>query len=69
MAGIKVIKIFEDWTSNKPVESVNNEEQEGHKHCLSVKLADRNIAYQALGYISEVGVTVDPLSAASSISM
>jgi hypothetical protein len=58
--GIKVIKIFEDWTSNKLVES-ENKKQEGHKHCLCVKLADRNIAYRALGYISEVGVTVDLL--------
>jgi len=59
LAGIKVIKIIEDWTSNKLVESVNNEEQEGHKNCLCVKLANRNIAYRALGYISEVGVTVN----------
>jgi hypothetical protein len=48
LAGIKVIKIFEDWTSNKPVESVNNEEQEGHKHCLSVKLAAIEISLTGL---------------------
>jgi hypothetical protein len=74
LAGIKVIKIFENWTS----QTCRRCNQRGTRRTQGLFVcktcgednADRNasfnIAYRALGYISKVGVTVNiPITLAS----
>jgi transposase len=74
LAGIKVIKVFEDWTS----QTCRKCSQRGMRNTQGLFIckkcgeenADRNaafnIAYRALGYISKVGVTVNiPITLAS----
>jgi putative transposase len=74
LAGIKVIKIFENWTS----QTCRKCDQRGTRRTQRLFVcktcgeenADRNasfnIAYRALGYISKVGVTVNiPITLAS----
>ena len=73
LAGIKVIKIFENWTS-QTCRSVTNEEQEGRRDCLCAKLVVKRmliemlllISLTGLGYISKVGIPVNiPITLAS----
>ena len=75
LAGIKVIKVFEDWTS----QTCRKCSQRGMRNTQGLFIckkcgeenADRNaafnIAYWALGYISKVGVTVNTLKTFLSI--
>jgi transposase len=74
LAGIKVIKVFEDWTSQtcRKCNQRGTRRTQGLFTCNSCgeENADRNaafnIAYRALGYISKVGVTVNiPITLAS----
>ena len=77
LAGIKVIKILEDWT----LQTCRRCNQRGTRRTRGLFMcktcgeenADRNaafnIAYRALGYISKVGVTVNiPRTLASTVS-
>jgi putative transposase len=69
LAGIKVIKVFEDWTSQtcRKCSQRRMRKTQGLFICKNCgeENADRNaafnIAYLALGYISKVGVTVNTL--------
>jgi putative transposase len=74
LAGIKVIKVFEDWTS----QTCRKCGQRGMRKTQGLFIcnyceenADRNaafnIAYRALGYISKVGVTVNTLKTLPSV--
>jgi putative transposase len=74
LAGIKVIKIFENWTSQicRKCNQRGTRSKQGLFTCKTCgeENADRNaafnIAYRALGYISKVGVTVNiPITLAS----
>ncbi len=74
LAGIKVIKILENWTSQicKKCNQRGTRRTQGLFICKTCgeENADRNaafnIAYRALGYISKVGVTVNiPITLAS----
>jgi transposase len=74
LGGIKVIKIFENWTSQtcRKCEQRGSRRTQGLFVCNTCgeENADRNasfnIAYLALGYISKVGVTVNiPITLAS----
>jgi putative transposase len=74
LAGIKVIKILEDWTSQtcRKCNQRGTRRTQGLFMCKTCgeENADRNasfnIAYRALGYISKVGVTVNiPITLAS----
>jgi len=74
LAGIKVIKIFENWTSQtcRKCNQRGTRRTQGLFVCKTCgeDNADRNasfnIAYRALGYISKVGVTVNiPITLAS----
>jgi putative transposase len=74
LAGIKVIKIFENWTSQtcRKCNQRGTRRTQGLFVCKTCgeENADRNasfnIAYRALGYISKVGVTVNiPITLAS----
>ena len=65
LGGIKVIKIFENWTSQtcRKCEQRGSRRTQGLFVCNTCgeENADRNasfnIAYRALGYISKVGLT------------
>jgi putative transposase len=74
LAGIQVIKIFENWTSQtcRKCNQRGTRRTQGLFMCKTCgeENADRNaafnIAYRALGYISKVGVTVNiPITLAS----
>jgi putative transposase len=70
LAGIKVIKIFEDWTSQtcRKCNQLGTRRTQGLFMCKTCgeENASFNIAYRALGYISKVGVTVNiPITLAS----
>jgi putative transposase len=75
LAGIKVIKVFEDWTSQtcRKCSQRGIRKTQGLFICKNCgeENADRNaafnIAYRALGYISKVGVTVNTLKTFPSI--
>src|SRR5215813_4097484 len=76
LAGIKVIKILEDWTSQtcRKCKQRGTRRTQGLFMCKTCgeENADRNaafnIAYRALGYISKVGVTVNiPITLASTV--
>jgi len=74
-AGIKVIKVFEDWTSQtcRKCSQRGMRKTQGLFTCKNCgeENADRNaafnIAYRALGYISKVGVTVNTLKTFPSV--
>jgi putative transposase len=55
LAGIKVIKIFENWTS-QTCRSVTNEEQEGRRDCLCAKLVVKRMLIEMLLLISLTGL-------------
>jgi IS605 OrfB family transposase len=55
LAGIKVIKIFENWTS-QTCRSVTNEEQEGRRDCLRAKLVVKRMLIEMLLLISLTGL-------------
>jgi hypothetical protein len=55
LAGIKVIKIFENG-HHKHVESVTNEEQEGRRDCLCAKLVAKRMLIEMLLLISLTGL-------------
>jgi ribosomal protein L37AE/L43A len=72
LAGIKVIKIFENWTSQtcRKCNQLGTRRTQGLFRCKTCgeENADRNASspYRALGYISKVGVTVNiPITLAS----
>ncbi len=74
LAGIQVIKIFENWTSQtcRKCNQRGKRRTQGLFGCKTCgdENADRNaafnIAYRALGYISKIGVTVNiPITLAS----
>ncbi|MGB6531865.1 MAG: transposase [Candidatus Nitrosopolaris sp.] len=75
LAGIKVIKIFENWTSQtcRKCSQRRMRKTQGLFICKNCgeENADRNagfnIAYRALGYISKVGVTVNTLETFPSV--
>jgi putative transposase len=75
LAGIKLIKVFEDWTSQtcRKCSQRGMRKTQGLFICKKCgeENADRNaafnIAYRALGYISKVGVTVNTLETFPSI--
>ena len=75
LAGIKVIKVFEDWTSQtcRKCSQRGIRKTQGLFICKNCgeENADRNaafnIAYRALGYISKVGVTVNTLKTFPSV--
>ncbi|MGA9153591.1 MAG: transposase [Candidatus Nitrosopolaris sp.] len=75
LAGIKVIKVFEDWTSQtcRKCSERGMRKTQGLFMCKKCgeENADRNaafnIAYWALGYISKVGVTVNTLKTFPSV--
>ena len=75
LAGIKVIKIFENWTSQtcRKCNQRGTRRTQGLFVCKTCgeENADRNaafnIAYRALGYISKVGVTVNTLKTFPSV--
>ena len=75
LAGIKVIKIFENWTSQtcRKCSQRGMRKTQGLFICKNCgeENADRNaafnIAYRALGYISKVGVTVNTLKTFPSV--
>ena len=75
LAGIKVIKVFEDWTSQtcRKCSQRGMRKTQGLFICKNCgeENADRNaafnIAYRALGYISKVGVTVNTLKTFPSV--
>jgi IS605 OrfB family transposase len=75
LAGIKVIKIFENWTSQtcRKCNELGTRRTQGLFTCKACgeENADRNaafnIAYRALGHISKVGVTVNTLKTFPSV--
>jgi putative transposase len=75
LTGIKVIKVFEDWTSQtcRKCSQRGVRKTQGLFICKKCgeENADRNaafnIAYRALGYISKVGVTVNALKTFPSV--
>ena len=75
LAGTKVIKVFEDWTSQtcRKCSQRGMRKTQGLficKNCAEENVdrnAAFNIAYRALGYISKVGVTVNTLKTFASV--